>query len=138
MGTKSPVVDALPRWAYVVLGFIGVIVAAAVVAALWQPDSPWCDDTDGAACPTQVRYADRMYDVECAALIAATSRDVAVTVRYHSGGGETTRQAWTVEGVATEDLLVLGDSGSECDGTEIAFGESLSGTERQALLRGLG
>ncbi|HEX6238269.1 MAG TPA: hypothetical protein VFZ68_13810 [Acidimicrobiales bacterium] len=138
MDTKGVGVDALPRWARAVLAVVAASAVVAVGAALWQPNSPWCDDEEGADCPTEVRYDDRMYVVDCTDPVPAALRDEAVTVLYHDGGEETERQAWTLDGVPREDLVVLDGSGSHCDGTEMAYGENLSRTEARALLRTLG
>jgi len=119
---------------------IAAFAVAAVIGigiAVSRPGSPWCDDFDN-ACPVEVRYDDRMYVVDCTETIPPVLRDEQLRVRYHAGDDETERRAWTVDGVDPAEVILLDETDAAmCEGTEFAYGESLSGPGAAALLRRL-
>jgi len=95
-------------------------------------------------------YNDQIYGVTCTNHIVgfeqarleipAQLRDQQLPVRYHSGGVETDRRAWTVHGVDPADLIVLDEKTdpANCEGnTAIAFahGGNVSPTEAAAILQ---
>lgn len=138
MGAQGAAVERLPGWARAVLGVMAAGAVVAVGAAVLRPDGPWCDDEGDSLCPAEVRHDGRMYVVECLDPGPVARRDAELRVRYHGGGEETERRAWTVDGVPAEDLILLDQAGSDCDGTEAAYGEDLSATDAQALLHPAG
>lgn len=106
--------------------------------AVSRPGSPsWCDDTADDACPPEVRHDDRMYVVDCTETIPPVLRDEELRVRYRFGDDENDRRAWTVEGIDPAEVILLDETDAFCEGTEFAYGASLSGSEAAALLRRL-
>jgi hypothetical protein len=84
-----------------------------------------------------VRYDDRVYVVDCTETIPSVLRDEELRVRYRFGDDENDRRAWTVDGVDPAEVILLDETDAFCEGTEFAYGESLSGSEAAVLLRRL-
>jgi hypothetical protein len=134
------------------VGALALAVAAAIGIgiAVTPPDSPWCDDGEG-VCPDEVLHNDQIYVVECTDHIVgfqqvrlnipAELRDQQLRVRYHSGGAETERRAWTVQGVDATEVIVLDEADTAfCGGGPafaVAHGGALSPPEAAATLQRL-
>jgi hypothetical protein len=103
----------------------------------------------GDVCPAEVLYNDRIYVVACTdqlvgfeharPKIPARLRDEQLRVRYHDGDVETEGRAWTLDGVDPAELIVLDETDATfiCEGTDFAYGESLSGWQAAAMVRRL-
>lgn len=135
VGSAVGLLERVPMWARVLVGVAAIVVVSAASDAVFERDTRWCVDRGRSDCPVEVRHHSRLDVVECIGPVSVLLWDERLSVDYHNGTNESDREAWTIRGV--DDVIVL-DSDDHpdpaCHGSEIAYGDGLSGRQARALV----